>query len=85
MFAGSKRLQKYKFKDAEGNIQYRVWMHKKTGRLGVGLPGTWLGDLWFVKDCAPDQVISGDVAVFLDDKRDKNSFSSNLIEDLGPL
>lgn len=85
MFAGSKRLQKYKVIEADGSIQYRVWMHRKTGQLGIGLPGTWLGDIWFFKDCAPDQAVSGDVAVFLDDKRDENSFSSDLIEDLGAL
>lgn len=71
--------------DASGTIQYRVWLHKPTARLGIGLPGTWLGDLWFFEDYDPKETLNQSFCNFLDDPRDELSLPSKEFIDLGEL
>lgn len=78
-------MSKYKVVDGEGRIGYRVWMHRETGQLGIGLPGTCFGDIWFILPFEDDKPISGDFSVFLDDPRDPDSIPSAMMVDLGPL
>jgi hypothetical protein len=71
--------------DESGNIQPRVWLHIPTFQLGYGLPGTFLGDLFFFAEHETTDVLNSSFCNFLDDPRDDKSFSSKDILDLGPL
>jgi hypothetical protein len=78
-------MAKYKVKVGFDRIQDRVWYNKKTDQLGTGLPGTWMGDIWFFAEHEMDEVICSRFATFLDDKNDPNAFSWRDMVDLGPL
>jgi hypothetical protein len=74
-----------KVMNKKGLIQYRVWYHAKKNMLGVGLPGTWFGDLFLFAEHRGDQVLDGSFCNFLDDPRDAKSLFAEDIIDLGPL
>jgi hypothetical protein len=80
----SSGMKKYKVKVGD-KIQDRVWYNKKTNQLGVGVPDTWLGDIWFFAEYEENQTIDSSFTNFLDDPRDENSFSFRDMVDLGPL
>lgn len=48
-------------------IKDHVWIRKSDGQIGIGMAGTWLGDIFFFNDYDPNEVVRPDFCLFLDD------------------
>lgn len=74
-----------KMVNGDGNIRDMVWLHIPTAQIGVGLPGTFLGDVWIFAEHEEGETLNGRFANFLDDPRDSSSLPSSEFIELGAL